>query len=75
MCVKTPFCYKHCAAKFSGGLPILLYRLQKSSLFGTDPCKNHTIIMFFSENEINDVKAIIPSNMGNHVEIVASDQE
>ncbi len=50
------------------GLHVILYRLKKTSLFGADPCKHHTMVisMFFSENDNNDVKVIIPCNLKNH---------
>lgn len=49
------------------GLHIIFYRLKKTHLFGTDPCKNHivNIKICFSVNMNNYVKMIIPSNIAN----------
>ncbi len=44
------------------GSHIIFYRFMKTSLFGTDPCNNHTVFVlrsFFNENENNDVKITI----------------
>ncbi len=40
---------------------IIFYRLKNTSLFGTDPCTNHTIItLFFNENENeNEIKIMM----------------
>ncbi len=48
---------------------MIFYRLKKTSSFGTDPCKNHTIIfnMSFNENENNYIKIRISSNLDNHI--------
>ena len=65
---------KYCDAAETSCLHITLYRLKKTSLFGTDSHKHHIIIilMFFNENENNDVKSIIPSNIANHIAIAIS---
>ncbi len=63
MCVKIPL--NIVVLQRCPGLHVIFFRLMyQISLFGTNPRKNHTLIilMFFNENE-NDVKMIIPSNI------------
>ncbi len=53
------------------GLHVIFYRLKKTSLFDTDLCLNHTIIIvicfFKNKNENNDIKTITPSNIPNQI--------
>ncbi len=58
------------------GLHVIFYGLKETSVFRSDPCKNHSTItfMFVSENESNDVKIIIWSNITNHNAVAISIQ-
>ncbi len=54
---------------------IKFYRLKKTSLFGADSCKFTSLPFYyvFSENDNNDVKTIIPSDITNCVASTVSD--
>ncbi len=54
------------------GSHITFYRLKKISLFGSDPCNNHTriiLIFFFNENKNEDLKIVISSCIAIHIAI------
>ncbi len=60
---------------FRGVLAYTSYsRLKKTSLFGTDSCKNRTIIIliYLSTKKNIDVKMIIYSSIANHIAIATS---
>ncbi len=56
------------------GLHIIYYRLKKTSLFGTDACKNHIIIILIHllVEKSGDLKVIILSSIANHITITIS---
>ncbi len=45
MSVKIPFNANIVVLQGCSGLHIIFYRLEKKSLLGTDPCKNHPLII------------------------------
>ncbi len=47
MCVKIPFKFKKCGVSCHS-LHIIFDRLKETSLFGTEPCKNYTVIILIS---------------------------
>lgn len=55
-------------------MPQPMHHILHTSLFGTNPLKNHTIInvMIYRENNNNDVKMIIRCNIANHFAITIS---